>query len=501
MSLRDSRDEAEPFLPQPSSSEEPLEAPTRASKPVLVRLYISHSLSAWNSRMFEFGAVLFLASIYQGTLLYASVYAMVRSLSAVLLSSWLGSAMDRSNRVKAIRQSIIWQRLPVALSCACFTALLNPLGPPYISRLLFAAVTLLACFEKLASTANTVAVERDWAIIISDALEIPRQDLNASMRRIDLVCKLLAPVVISLIDSFSTAVAIWTTLCVNISCVLLEYFAIAQVYQSVPELERAQGGDENDFENESGEGTPDHPSSQCSLTYNVVHYVKSAVAPWREYVASPVLLASFALSILYLTVLSFGTTMVTYLLHTGFNPLQVSGMRIGAVVAELSGTWAAPFIMNRIGPIRSGLWFLNWQFGSLAAAVAAFAFLDNNSQLVAVSLIVGVALSRIGLWGFDLSVQFLVQEGVGERARSRFSSTEMALQSVFELISFATTIVFPLPGQFKYPVYISYGAITVAAICFAAYVRKERGHLLHTSRCLGGDKLRWFGWEMPSNNI
>ncbi|KAE8377340.1 hypothetical protein BDV26DRAFT_281959 [Aspergillus bertholletiae] len=131
--------------------------------------------------------------------------------------------------------------------------------------------------------------------------------------------------------------------------------------------------------------------------------------------------------------------------------------------------------MNKIGPIRSGLWFLNWQFGCLAAAVAAFAFLDNNSQFVAVSLIVGVALSRIGLWGFDLSVQFLVQEGVEEHARARFSSTEMALQSIFELLSFATTIIFPLPAQFKYPVYFSYGAIAMAAICFAAYVPKARG--------------------------
>jgi iron-regulated transporter 1 len=56
--------------------------------------------------MFEFGAVLFLASIYPGTLLYASIYALIRSLSVILLSSWLGSVVDRSNRLKAIRQSI-----------------------------------------------------------------------------------------------------------------------------------------------------------------------------------------------------------------------------------------------------------------------------------------------------------------------------------------------------------------------------------------------------------
>lgn len=65
----------------------------------------------------------------------------------------------------------------------------------------------------------------------------------------------------------------------------------------------------------------------------------------------------------------------------------------------------------------------------------------------------------------------------------------MALQNVFELLSFATTIIFALPEQFKYPVLISYGAIVAAAVCFAGYVRKERGHLLHLSKCIGGDKV------------
>ncbi|GKZ46403.1 hypothetical protein AbraIFM66951_009336 [Aspergillus brasiliensis] len=437
--------------------------------------------------MFEFGAVLFLATIFPGTLRYASVYALVRSLSAVVLSSWLGSVVDRANRLRAIRHSIIWQRLPVAASCACFTVLLRPSTMAFTS-LIFAVTVLLACMEKLAATANSVAVERDWAIVVSDALDIPRQDLNASMRRIDLFCKLLAPVVISVVDGLSTKIAIWTVLVVNVSCVVIEYIAIAQVYTSIPALKRCQDGS-SEIGGELGREPQDRDSTPTA-TRRIAQYISKALAPWREYVASPVFLASLALSLLYLTVLSFGTTMVTYLLHTGFTPLQVSGMRIGAVIAELSGTWAAPFIMGKIGPIRSGLWFLNWQFACLAAAVAAFALLDNQSQVVAVSLIVGVALSRIGLWGFDLSVQFLVQEGVNERARARFSSTEMALQNIFELLSFATTIAFPLPEQFKYPVFISYGGIALAAICFATYVRKERGHLLHTSKCFGGDKKR-----------
>lgn len=281
------------------------------------------------------------------------------------------------------------------------------------------------------------------------------------------------------------------------------------MYNAIPELVRTASVPTDDGFR-AVEDAREHPTAnQKGIIKSAIHLVKRAASPWRQYVASPVFLASFALSLLYLTVLSFGTTMVTYLLHMGFDPLQVSCMRIGAVLAELSGTWAAPFIMGRIGPIRSGLWFLNWQLGCLATAAVAFALYDSNSRLVAVSLILGVALSRIGLWGFDLSVQFLVQEvitfssegcyqrllmsinkGVEEDTRGRFSSTEMGVQNVFEMLSFATTVVFPLPEQFKYPVFISYGAIALAAICFAAYVRKERGHLLHISRCWGGDKMR-----------
>ncbi|KGO77598.1 Major facilitator superfamily domain, general substrate transporter [Penicillium italicum] len=415
--------------------------------------------------MFEFGAVLFLASIFPGTLMYASIYALVRAFSAVALSSWLGAQVDRSDRLVAVRYSI----------------------------------------KKLASTANTVAVERDWAIMISDSINVPRQgnkpeangsstipnfdqiaDLNASMRRIDLFCKLLAPVFISLIDSISTRYAIWTVFALNTASVLVEYIAIAQVYQSVPALIRTQAPTTQADDTNSETHGPHENASR-----KLLQSLPESLSPWKEYIASPVFLASFALSLLYLTVLSFGATMVTYLLHSGFTPLQVSYMRIGAVAAEISGTWTAPLIMNRIGPIRSGLWFLNWQFVCVAGATAAFVAWDSNSRSAAGALIAGVALSRIGLWGFDLSVQFLVQENIPERARARFSATEMALQNVFEMLSFASTIAFPLPAQFGYPVIISSGAVAVAAICFAAYVRKERGHLLHRLRCMGGEKATY----------
>jgi iron-regulated transporter 1 len=69
-------------------------------------LYTSHFLSTWNSRLFEFGAFLFLAKIYPQTLLPASVYALSRAASAALFSPWLGSLIDRADRLKVVRLSI-----------------------------------------------------------------------------------------------------------------------------------------------------------------------------------------------------------------------------------------------------------------------------------------------------------------------------------------------------------------------------------------------------------
>lgn len=69
-------------------------------------LYISHFLSTWNSRVFEFGAFLFLANIYSQTLLPASVYALARNASAAILSPWIGSYIDRADRLSAVRISI-----------------------------------------------------------------------------------------------------------------------------------------------------------------------------------------------------------------------------------------------------------------------------------------------------------------------------------------------------------------------------------------------------------
>jgi len=457
------------------------QTPTKSPKALLYRLYVSHTLSTWNARTFEFGAVIFLAAIFPGTLFFASCYALFRSAAAAALGSSIGSFIDSKNRLHVVRQSIVWQRLSVALSCLVLAVLLaGNVQNAFVLYALFATVTALAGVEKLAFVANTVAVERDWIIVVSDSLGVERQELNSAMRRIDLVCKLVAPLGIGLLDGYSTRLAIWVVFGQNAISVLVEYFAIAQVYAAIPELGHGK-------EQGNAAETPQSPGrTRTDPSRSTLNTIKDNVRPWRDYFQNPAFLASFSLSLLYLTVLSFASQMTTYLLTLGFTSTHVSIMRLVAVILELSATCAAPLLMSKVGAVRSGLWFINEQLFSIILAISFFAAMTSEThlKLAGLALVAGVALSRLGLWGFDLCVQYLVQEDAPEASRGSFSAIEMSLQNFFELLSFATTMIFYRPEDFKYPVYISAGAVALSAACFAGFVRQKRGHLLHTSKCL-----------------
>ncbi|KAF7516731.1 hypothetical protein G7054_g14039 [Neopestalotiopsis clavispora] len=454
--------------------------PRPLPRSLTLRLYTSHFLSTWNSRVFEFGAVLFLASIFQGTLLYMSVYALVRSASAILFAQSIGAWIDRGNRLTVVRVSIIGQRLAVAVSCAVLWLMERKTGTGSGSQShiysamqgQFAIVVLLACVEKLCSVMNLVSIERDWVVVMTEGNEVVRQDLNARMRRIDLLCKLLGPLVISSIAAASTIIAIWATLGMNIVSVVFEYVFIAQVYNRTPALKR----------------TPPALMSEDQRRANADSHHTHAVQTWLKsmkanllplgslpfYFQQPAFLPSFSLSLLYLTVLSFSGQMITYLISIGYTNLQVGMARTVSTMFELSATWIAPRIMKRVGPVRGGIWSLSWQMIWLAAAVS-WLFSDFNgggtSSIAAGSgLVVGVGLSRVGLWGYDLCAQAIVQNEVEADHRGTFSTVEAAFQNLFEMFSYVTTIVFSDPKQFQWPVVISVIAVYMAGGMYAYFL-------------------------------
>ena len=480
-----SRDSSTPFSQPDSSSSSSLnlvgEGPLNhgISKDITQKLYMSHFLSTWNFRGFEFGAILFLATIYPGTLLPMSIYALVRAASAIVLAPTIGRYIDNGERLKVIRTSIVWQRGAVIASCLLFWIMHTQKEslPTWSMAILLSANILLACIEKLCSIMNTVSVERDWVIVITAEQESALRQMNSQMRRIDLFCKLLSPLVIALLDGFSTRVAILVTLSINGVSVVVEYALIARVYRAVPSLayHRAPPGAE-------GEETPNRQQTSSVITI-AARELMSFVENFQIYTSQEAFLPSLSLSISYLTVLSFAGQMVTYLLAMGYTSTYVGLIRIFSTACEMSATWLAPWLMSKIGPIRSGIWFLSFQMICLGIAVITF-WTAQVPIWAASALVGGTMLSRIGLWGFGLSAQVIIQEEVDLQHRGAFSTTEAALQNFFEICAYGSTIAFSRPSDFKYPATLSIFAVYVASALYAKFVRDRRGHLFHTSECM-----------------
>ncbi|KAJ9144704.1 putative Iron-regulated transporter [Pleurostoma richardsiae] len=496
-----------PYAPEPPMRDIPSSAggpvPAAVSRATARLLYTSHFLSTWNSRLFEFAAVLFLAALYPGTLLPVSAYALARCAAGVLLAAPVGSWIDSGDRLSVVRASIVGGRVAVVASCVVFWAMErrgSSVGKDGKDGL-FALLVMAACVEKLCAMMNLVAVERDWVVVITEGNEDARQLLNARMRRIDLFCKLVGPLVISVIAVASTLAAVYTTLAMNVVSVLVEYFCIARVYKAVPNLRRSA--------EESSPAEPielDTPAAAASLlrpqsrrrtlysrTTSFLKQTAFRVLPLSSlpfYLRHRAFLPSLSLSLLYLTVLSFSGQMITYLVSVGYTSLHVGIARTVSTIFELSATWAAPRLMRRVGAVRGGIWSLSWQMIWLAAAVSWF-FTDTEGGSVAAAtgLAVGVALSRVGLWGFDLCAQCIVQDEVEFDHRGAFSTVEAALQNLFELLSYACTMIFSRPDQFRWPVAISVVAVYAAGGLYAAFVRRRRGHLFHAPPCSVCTKL------------
>lgn len=159
--------------PRPAANPIPRYGPPISRDPAL-RLTLPLKLEL---SVFEFAAVLFLASIFHGTLLPMSVYALVRSGAAIMFGQPIGSLIDRGNRLAVVRASIIGGRLAIAASCGLFWALerRGQWVDEHLKERLFALTVVLACVEKLCTVMNVVSVERDWVVVITEGNESARR--------------------------------------------------------------------------------------------------------------------------------------------------------------------------------------------------------------------------------------------------------------------------------------------------------------------------------------
>ena len=84
--------------------------------------------------------------------------------------------------------------------------------------------------------------------------------------------------------------------------------------------------------------------------------IKEAILDWREFAQYPIFLSSVAISWLYLTVLSFDGTMLSYFKAHAYSDPFLAGMRGLTVITGLVGTLAMPILERKLGLVRAGNW-------------------------------------------------------------------------------------------------------------------------------------------------
>lgn len=245
----------------------------------------------------------------------------------------------------------------------------------------------MGVFERLSSIANTLSSERDWVPTIADdegRYSLTR--LNAIMRRIDLLCKLVSPLLIAAIASnLGILRATWTVAGLNICSWGIEVVAAISVWRANGRLRQPRARTIQDAE------VDERRSSRGWL-----QSVRLQFKQLKDYFSSSLWMPSIALSLLHFSALSYAATFLTYLLDVGFSlPLITVARTIGSVV-EVSSTIVAPFAIH----------FLSSNVSPAAGHIASQ--LAGPSPLQSSRVAHGVGLTRCGLWALMLQVSSLV---------------------------------------------------------------------------------------------
>ena len=200
------------------SSEQLLVPRARTSVTFALKLlYAAHALSAFGDRLQQFGLPLLLVEAWgSATLLPAALFALCTQVFSFVLMPAIGSWVDQAPRLHIMRTSIVCQNGAIVASCILLSSLgvaeqlgtrrmwsagdseqvQSRTGCPTPSMtwtvpvsVWFIGILLFSAFAELMGAAGTLAIERDWVVLLTAGRSDSLAHVNSILRRIDLCCK------------------------------------------------------------------------------------------------------------------------------------------------------------------------------------------------------------------------------------------------------------------------------------------------------------------------
>uniref|UniRef100_A0A7N6AW66 Solute carrier family 40 member n=1 Tax=Anabas testudineus TaxID=64144 RepID=A0A7N6AW66_ANATE len=340
-------------------------------------IYVSGALSMWGDRMWHFAISVFLIELYGRNLLLTAVFGLVVAGSVLLLGALIGDWVDRNPRNKVAHASLFIQNISVTV-CSIVLMLvfsykqrIEQIWDGWLTVVCYTVVIILADVANLASTALTIAIQRDWIVVITGYNRGHLAGMNATMRRIDQVTNILAPLAVGQVMTLaSNVVGCGFILGWNLVSLIVEFFFLSRVYRIVPALSVKPPTMEVDqvyLKLEAKSLTPTH-ACNCNASLNLKEItnlplcfrrfrwlVSTCKDGWRAYYRQPVFLAGMGLAFLYTTVLGFDCITTGYAYTQGISGSLLSLLMGVSAITGLMGTVMFTRLRKTYGLVNTGI--------------------------------------------------------------------------------------------------------------------------------------------------
>ncbi|KAG0263965.1 hypothetical protein BG011_007686 [Mortierella polycephala] len=387
--------------------------------------------------------------IFKTTLLPMSIYGLATTIAGILLSTTVGSIVDRTPRLSAVQRFLFIQKFTTVLGALGFWVLLtwfdpSSTGPGGSSALsysqgnsIFAFLVLSSGVLKLSALGWSISIERDWIVALCQSNSEALTKLNANMKRIDLICKLVSPLIFAAVLTkvnagyCSLIIATWCMFSFTIELIL-----VRRIWNRSPILWQARS----------------------------LHSK-----------------ASFSYAIIYINMMSVSGTMIGFLQWKGLTAGSIALLKGVCTISELIGTLVMPIMTRYVGLVRTGAWSI-W-FEVIALTPVLFSIYSDRMPIQFL-IFAGMALSRVGVWSFDLVITQTMQEYIeaGNNNAGVLNGWHYSMMNVFELAQFFLTMIWSNPDKYFIPCTLSFVCIVFGALVYSTYVIRMRGHLFHSRR-------------------
>uniref|UniRef100_A0A3Q4HP61 Solute carrier family 40 member n=1 Tax=Neolamprologus brichardi TaxID=32507 RepID=A0A3Q4HP61_NEOBR len=502
----------------------------------------SGALSMWGDRMWHFAISVFLIELYGRNLLLTAVFGLVVAGSVLMFGALIGDWVDRNPRNKVAHASLFVQNISVTI-CSIVLMLvfsykqrIEQIWDGWLTVVCYTVVIVLADVANLASTALTIAIQRDWIVVITGYNRGHLAGMNATMRRIDQVTNILAPLAVGQVMTLaSNVVGCGFILGWNLVSLIVEFFFLSRVYRIVPALSAKPPSVAVDqaylqrIERKRLQGMNCSLEGNCNSSLHLKEItdlplcfrrfrwlVSTCKDGWMAYYRQPVFLAGMGLAFLYTTVLGFDCITTGYAYTQGISGSLLSLLMGVSAITGLMGTIMFTRLRKAYGLVNTGIISSCLHLGCLLLCVCSvFApgspmdlsllmpditsnsstpllpdrssihwtnntvLFDNvpsgtapESYISIILLFLGVITARIGLWSFDLTVTQLLQENICESERGVVNGVQSSMNYLMDLLHFIMVISAPQPQHFGILVIISVFFITTGHTMYFLYAHK-----------------------------